>query len=237
MFPNTDAYHFGISMAIIAGDILAALGNEILCVLNLKEEYKTSAIARLNNVIHTVIYGEALDILSELKPVTQKDVEKVHKLKTASYTIEGPLQIGALLAGANNEQLKTLSDYAIPLGVAFQIQDDILGMFGDEQKVGKPCDSDLKEGKQTLLILKALEKASQEQKDIIKSALGNPDITKEQLEQVRQIIKDTGSLQYSQDLAKQLIEKAKSIIMNSDFQQQGKDFLIGIADYMLEREY
>ncbi len=236
-YPNTDANHFSVSMAIIAGDILVTFANEILTKLDLEQEYKISAIRKLNQTTETVIYGQVLDVFSELKPITKKQVEQIQKLKTASYTIEGPLHIGALLAGANEQQLKILSDYGMALGTAFQIQDDILGMFGDEEKVGKPCDSDLKEGKQTLLILKALEKASEEQKDIIKSALGNPNLTKEQLEQVRQIIKQTSSLEYSQNLAKQLIEQAKSVIINYNFKQEGKDFLIEIADYMLKREY
>lgn len=239
IYPGSDHYHFGISMSLIAGDILAAFANEILTRLDIKEKNKINAIRRLNHVIHEVIYGQALDILSGLKPITKitkKDLEQIHYLKTASYTIEGPLHIGALLAGAKTSQLKILSQYAVPLGKAFQIHDDILGLFGDEKKLGKPVDSDLKEGKKTLLILKALEKADKHQRQTIEKALGNPKLTNSQLKHVQYIIKRTGSLEFSQRLAKNLIIKAKTIIKKSDFKPKGKDFLINIADYMLDRD-
>ncbi len=231
--------HFGASMAILAGDILVAFADEILADLKkIKPKYKNAAVKKLQHINHTVIYGQVLDILSELKPVTTKDISLIHRMKTASYTVEGPLHVGALLAGANKKQLNILKRYGVPLGKAFQIQDDILGLFGNEKKTGKPADSDLKEGKQTLLILKALEKADKKQEQTIKKALGNQNITRSQLEKVRNIVKDTGSLQYCQDLAKSLIKKAKSALSHARFKKQGKEFLLGeITDYMLERKY
>jgi len=237
-YKKIDSDHFGISFAILAGDILCAFANEILTNLYIREKYKVNAIRRLNHVIHQVIYGEALDILTSYQEkLTKKDLEKVHYLKTATYTFEGPLHIGALLAGANKKQLESLSSYAIPLGKAFQIQDDILGMFGDEKKLGKPVGSDIKEGKRTLLIIKALESSTKKQKILIENVLGKKNITPKQLSMVRKIIKDTGSLEYSQDLAKKLVKQAKSAIIKSNFKKEGKQFLLEIADYMLERDY
>ncbi|MEE9525651.1 MAG: polyprenyl synthetase family protein [Candidatus Woesearchaeota archaeon] len=237
-YKNKDAKHFGISFAIIAGDILCAFANEILTKLDLKEKYKTGAIRKLNHIIHQAVYGEALDILSSYKhKLTPADVEKIHHLKTAAYTFEGPMHMGAVLARANKKQLRIMSKYGVPLGKAFQIQDDILGLFGDETTTGKPADSDLKEGKKTLLIVKALESADEKQKQIIKSALGNQNLTTKQLEQVRNIVKQTGSLEYCQNLAKSLIKQARSAIKKSRFKREGKKFLLGeIADYMLERK-
>ena len=87
----------------------------------------------------------------------EKEILEVHRNKTAKYTVEGPLHLGAMLAGADEKILKVFSDYAVPVGIAFQIQDDILGAFGNEKKLGKPVCSDLREGKQTLLVAKALE--------------------------------------------------------------------------------
>ncbi|MBD3355240.1 polyprenyl synthetase family protein [Candidatus Woesearchaeota archaeon] len=238
-YKKSDHPHFGASMAILAGDILVAFADEIIADLkNIRPRHKNAAIKKLQHINHTVIYGQVLDILSELKPVTIKDISLIHRMKTASYTVEGPLHVGALLAGANKKQLKILKKYGVPLGKAFQIQDDILGLFGDEKKTGKPADSDVKEGKQTLLILKALEKADPKQKTTIKRALGNPNLTKSQLEEVRNIVKQTGSLEYCQNLAKSLIQKAKSALKKARFKKQGREFLLGeIAEYMLERKY
>ena len=150
--------------------------NELLSSLNMKEKNKIKAIKAFNEMTAKVIYGQQLDILSEMEEITIEDISLIHRLKTAAYTIEGPLIIGALLAGAKN--LKTFSKYAIPLGKAFQMQDDILGVFGDEKKLGKPIGSDIKEGKQTILILKALEVANDKQKKIITKNLGNKKLTK-----------------------------------------------------------
>jgi geranylgeranyl diphosphate synthase, type I len=236
-YKNTDIKHFGTSMAICAGDIISAFANEILAKSNFKDKYKVLAINKMNNIIHKVIHGQVLDILSELRDVSVKEVSLIHKLKTATYTIQGPLHIGAILAGAKKKHLEILSKYAMPLGQAFQIQDDIIGMFGDCKKVGKPIDSDLKEGKKTLLILKALEKASVTEKKIINSALGNSNLTKKQFSDVQKIIKKTDSLEYSKDLAKELISKSKKAILKSKFKNYGKQNLIEIANYLEKREF
>jgi len=236
-YKKIDSVHFGMSMAILAGDICCSFANEIISKLEIKDKYKTKALKSLNHSVHKVIYGQSLDVLSGLRPVDIKDIEKIHKLKTATYTIEAPLHIGALLAGAKPKQLKILSHYSIPLGKAFQIQDDILGIFGDKAKFGKPIGSDLKEGKKTLLILKALEKADALQKQKIKQALGNKNLTNNELNDVREIIIKTGSLDYSKKISKKLIEKAKSAIKNVRFKEKGKDFLLKLADYLKNREY
>jgi geranylgeranyl diphosphate synthase type I len=232
-----DPAHFGASMSIIAGDAGYALANEILAKINIKNRYKVKAIEKFNYILRQVIYGQGLDILSEQKEVTESDIEKIHHLKTATYTVQGPLHIGALLAGARKKHLDLLSGYALPLGKAFQLQDDILGMFGDEAKIGKPVGSDVKQGKKTLLILKALEKGSDKQKVFIKRHLGNARISKQQLEEFRKIIVDTGSLNYSKKLIKSLLDKSRNIILKAKLKPYGKKFLLDLAGFMEKREY
>ncbi|MBW2993114.1 polyprenyl synthetase family protein, partial [Candidatus Woesearchaeota archaeon] len=188
--------HFGESMAIIAGDLILTLANQTLAYSDFNKKDKLKAISKLNQVIHKVIYGQALDILSGIKKsMNEKDVLNIHYLKTASYTVEGPLHIGALLAGAKQKDLDVLSEYAVRIGKAFQIQDDILGLFADAKKLGKPIGSDIKQGKKTLLILRALENGTKAQKAFIKKHLGNEKIKKKDIEKFRKIIKDTGALE------------------------------------------
>lgn len=233
---NIPKSHLGISMAMLAGDALSCLANQLLAYSCFDEKRKLNAITALNKIIYKVIYGQILDVLSECKArVTEKDILNIHQLKTATYTVEGPLHIGALLAGASNADLTILSGYAVPLGKAFQLQDDILGLFGNEKELGKPIGSDIREGKRTLLIIKALEKANKQQREFISNCLGK-NITKQDMEKIRTIVKQTGSLEYSQKLAKQFINKAKSMLSKANFRKEGKDFLIAIADYMLERQ-
>ena len=236
-YKKTDPEHFGESMAIVAGDIAAAFGNEIIFNSRFAPENKQKALSKLQEIVTNTVSGEILDVVLEAKgKATEKEVLEVHCNKTAKYTIEGPLQLGALLAGANEKILKILSNYAIPVGIAFQIQDDILGVFGNQKKLGKPVCSDLREGKQTLLVVKALEFGSKSEKKVVNDLLGKRNVTEKEIEIFRNIVRKTGSLLYSQNLAKKYVEKGKLAVEKSDFDKDTKDFLMGIADYIVNRE-
>lgn len=235
-----EALHIGNSMAICHGIMTESLSPKIILETSFSDKQKVAVLHHLLNTITLVSYGQAFDLLTEvLDDISAEDTLQVHRYKTATYTYENPLHVGAILAGASEEELKLLTDYAMPAGIAFQIQDDILGMFGDERKVGKPTISDLKEGKKTLLILKALEKASKKEKEIINNALGNENVTDEQHNAVKEIIESTGSLRYSKDLAEKYVKKALEVVEELEKQnlnQEGLDFLKGIAEYMINRE-
>jgi geranylgeranyl diphosphate synthase type I len=140
-------------------------------------------------------------INQQLEVFFKRKIKELKKISPLTGRIESPLELGAILAGADQKILKRLQKYAIPLGVAFQTQDDILGIFGDEKKTSKPIGSDLKEGKQTFLIFKTKELATKNQRKIIDQALNNFNLTKNQLEKVRRIIIETGSLGFTQNLA------------------------------------
>lgn len=235
-----DPQHFGISIGLMGGLILSHYAQMIFLKTKFDHNLKTRALEKLNRTIVDTAYGQTVDIYGEkVGDVDEEYVLNVHKYKTGKYTYENPLHIGAILAGGNDDDLKALSQYAIPGGIAFQIQDDILGMFGDEEKTGKPADSDLREGKWTLLIVKALERGNQRQKKTLITALGNKNLTKEDHEEVKKIIIETGSLQYSKDLAIAYVKKAKRALKRNAkpyWNKEGVDFLEGIADYMINRE-
>ena len=229
---------FGSSMAINAGDIACAMSNEILVNSGFKADLIVKAINELNKTYIKECYGQTLDVYSQLRDdVEPDDVILVHELKTVPYTFDGPLKIGAILAGANEKDLKKLSDFAVPLGTAFQIQDDILGMFSSEEKLGKPVTSDLKEGKKTLLILDALKVADKKQKEIIESNLGNKNVSLTGLRAVRRVVEETGSLERSKKLAEKLVSKAMKALDSLKLEKEGKEFLLGIDDYMIKRDY
>ena len=236
-FKNKDADHFGNSMAIIIGDMMSSLGNRILFESKFASELIIKALHRMQGIVSFTIIGEAEDVMIENRgQATEREILRMYENKTAKYTIEGPLHLGAILAGADNKFLQTLTAYSIPAGIAFQIQDDILGVFGTVGKTGKPVGSDVRQGKQTILVAKALEKANKIQKATLKSCLGNNNLTKKDLENFRQVIIATGSLDYAQELAKDLISEAKKKIENTTIASEAKEFLVGIADYMLNRE-
>ncbi len=236
-YKKTEPRHFGDSMAIVAGDMAAAFGNEIIFNSRFAPEQKQKALSKLQEIVVNTVSGEILDVVLEARGrATEKEILEVHRNKTAKYTVEGPLHLGALLAGADGKILKVLSDYAVPVGIAFQIQDDILGVFGNEKKLGKPVCSDLREGKQTLLVVKALEFGSRTDEKNIRRLLGNQNVSKEEITLFRNIVRNTGSLAYSQNLAKKYVEQGKAAIVKSNVSKEVKDFLAGIADYIVSRE-
>ena len=228
--------HLGQSLAILAGDISSVWAYELFARSNFPAEQKIKALNEMNRMIFKCGTGEILDVALELKnSPKENDIFKVQIYKTASYTIEGPLAIGAILGGAKLQAIKALREFARPLGIAFQIQDDVLGLFGDEKEIGKPIGSDLRQGKMTLLMLRALKRADNSQKRIIQSALGNKNISKKQINEVRAIVQQTGSLAYSQNLVQKFSTRSKNILSNSSLPIHTKSFLSGLIEYLAKR--
>ena len=235
---SVNAKDFGQSMAINAGDLACAMSNEILAESKFKPALVNKAILEFNQIYTKEIYGQTLDVHSQLREdIKPEDVILTHQYKTVPYTFDGPIRIGAILAGADGKVLDKLSKYTVPLGTAFQIQDDILGMFGTEEKLGKPITSDLREGKKTLLIVDSLAVANKQQKEIINLNLGNLRASYAGLQSVRKVITDTGALEKSKELAEKLVAEAMEAIESVKLKKFGKEYLINLADYMIKREY
>jgi len=232
--------HYGNSMAINTGDAALCLGFEILGNCNFNPENKLKALNRLLRGIVNTAYGQSYDItLEAIGKADQKDIIDLHHAKTAIYTYENPLQIGALLANANSNDLEILSKYAIPGGIAFQLQDDILGLYGNPEKTGKPAHSDLRQGKMTLLIIKALENGSTLQVKKLRQIWGNRNLSKKDANMVRKIVKETGSLDHSKKLALKWAKKAQDVIpcmIKRKWNFPAINYLDGITKYIIERE-
>jgi geranylgeranyl diphosphate synthase type I len=235
-YKTRESIRYGTSMAILAGDTAASLSNEIILESGFLNSASKAAL-ELNKIYRKVIIGEALDIESELElDFEKKGIVLIHKMKTAPYTFGAPIHIGSILA-ENELNFKLVKAIAEPLGVAYQIQDDILGMFGDEQKLGKPIGSDLREGKKTLLVLKALEKASVSDKMRLLRTFGNEETDENDVNTARRIIKETGSLDYSRDQVRNLVSKAINHISGLGMASVGEDFLVSLANYIVDREF
>lgn len=239
-YSKNGSKHFGEGVGITAGDILSHIASGTIITSKFPAENKIKAMTIFHELIKETGYGQLLDEYLELnEDAEEKDIIQVHHYKTGQYTYQNPLFIGAVLAGTTQKNLNTLEKYSLPAGIAFQLQDDILGLFGDEERIGKPADSDLKEGKRTLLIIKALERCNDRDKVIIDNALGSHKITPDTLEAVRRIVIGTGSLDYSEKLAIELTKKAKRALQRGKDPKwigEGYEFLIGIADYMINRK-
>lgn len=234
---SKDPHHFGISMAIIIGDTINAMGNQIIFESEFNSKLILRALSMLQGIISMTVIGESQDIHIENRgKASVGEILKMYENKTAKYTFEGPLHLGAILGGADGEFLRRLSGYAVPAGIAFQIQDDILGVFGNEKKIGKPVGSDIRQGKYTILVAKAFEKADSRQRKILSDALGNKYLTPRDINNFRSAITDTGALDYAKNLAMDLVVEAKKELEKIKMNSEAKKFLGDMADYMIQRE-
>lgn len=230
--------HFGVTMAILAGDLANQLAFELVADSELENKDKLMKLLKLFTAQLTgVVFGQVHDILLTYKnDYNQDDVFKVHHYKTAKYTYEIPVVAGAILAGASVEEVSLLTQFSTYAGTAFQVFDDILGVFGNDENTGKPTISDIKEGKKTLLTLKAHEKGNEEQKSLLGKYLGKKDLTEQEAEEVRQIMKDTGALEFSNQKCKEFVTNAQSYLdkLNKPVTKEF-EFLYKIAEYSISR--
>lgn len=240
LFESSDTKHFGLSLALIAGDMVGALGNQILFESDFEPSLILKALSKLQSIVALTVVGQTRDLYIEYsQKATEEEVVKMYEYKTARYTVEGPLHLGAILGGVDNVFLERLSRYAIPLGIAFQIQDDILGIFGSEEKLGKAVGSDIQEGKLTLLVIKAFQMLPTSGKKELASLLKKRGgLTKADIERFRTLLKESGSLEYAQTLAREYISRGKNAMLEgSGVLPEAREFFLGIADYMFKREY
>ncbi|MBI2310667.1 polyprenyl synthetase family protein [Candidatus Collierbacteria bacterium] len=232
--------HFGQSTAMICGDIAHMLAYNSLMETNFPFERREKARKLFDRIMFDTAYGWYREMLNTMKPdVVEDEVLRAMEYVSARYTIAGPVGLGAILSGTNEKNLKILTEYGLRLGTAFQIQDDILGMFGDEKEVGKPVNSDLLEGKKTLLYIGALEKL-REKNDVngekkFLGIYGKSDKLVD-LNWVRDLMRDEGVLQNTKEKARKLAESALSELAKGRFVGEGKEFLEGIAEYIVTRK-
>jgi len=239
VFPSSaESQHFCQSMAMLVGDLSCVMATEALTLVNLPAERVVQAFRKLYKIGRDTVIGQGLDIALPLEQeVSEESVMQIYLLKTAKYTVEGPLHVGLTLAGAGEELLEKMSRYAVPVGIAFQIQDDILGVFGTEEELGKSVTSDIKEGKQTLLTVAARRLGTEAQRERLGFLLGNTQVSSADIEEVREIMQLSGALAYARSRAKSLVEDGKAELKKLPINMSIKQILEGLADYIVERTF
>ncbi|MGC8608491.1 MAG: polyprenyl synthetase family protein [Thermoplasmata archaeon] len=224
-------------LAIVAGDLAEAYAHESLLSSGFRSSDVVRADLELSRTIETTGYGQFLDIMSaDLDNFCMNDLMRLHLWKTAKYTLEGPLSMGAILSGTR-EDIFPLKSYGKLLGIAFQLKDDILGLFGDEKTIGKSIFSDVNEGKKTLLMLKAIEFSGQSDKKFIIESLKTGNITRDDFEKLKKIVIDTGSYDYSVRLMEKLVEGARKYLLQVRGNDNAKKVLNWLSEYLINRDH
>ncbi len=227
----------GEDLAIVAGDVMYAMALDAF--LAVKEEPKRKEAA-LGKLIRAALYtgsGEFIELLLGIKPiekVTREDIYKIYDYKTANYTFASPLTMGAVLAGTKTSQVKKLYSYGMLLGRAFQIKDDIIGIFGEEKETGKSNTTDIKEAKRTLLIWYAFGKAKRKDKLVIKRVMEGKFAGESEFIKIREIIVKTGALAYARNQIEYLSAKAAKQIDSLGMDKRYKQALVDFSQKILK---
>lgn len=195
-----DPQKLGYDLSIIAGDIVYALAIDAFLTIDEDPRRKERALKYFIQTATFTAMGEFIDTIhgvEKLNKVKEPDVFLNYTLKTARYTFDCPLVTGAILAGAPEKDITMLSKLGILIGQAFQIQDDIIGIFDTQRNIGKSILSDLAESKKTLLVCHAFEHLSQNKKREFMKFFNKPNKNYNDLITIRRIFMQTGSLLYS----------------------------------------
>jgi geranylgeranyl diphosphate synthase type I len=218
--------------SVLAGDLAAAWSQEALLELELPPGRVLLAAMELARVEEEVIHGQVLDVRSRARDA--REVEAVHALKTASYTVRGPVVMGARLAGANEAQVTALAAFATPLGMAFQLRDDVLGTFGDARATGKPAGSDLRKGKRTALVAEASGDANAAQ--MLGRVLGRRDATEEEHAAAVVAMETSGARARVEERIAALTHEARAALQRAELAPMGRALLERAVVALTERE-
>jgi geranylgeranyl diphosphate synthase type I len=230
---TSDKEKLGYDLGIIAGDIVYALAIDAFLSINEAPERKERALKYFIQTAAFTAMGEFIDTVhgvESLNKVKEKDVFLNYTLKTARYTFDCPLVVGAILAGADEKDIGFLSELGNLIGQAFQIQDDIIGIFGSEKNIGKSILSDLAESKKTLLVCHAYKELRGEKRETFMKCFNKPKKTYSDLVTIRKIFIHAGSLPYSLQQVAVRVNKTMEILdklkMNNKYRSIIKEAIL-----------
>lgn len=226
------AQSFGTGAAILLGDLLLCWSDEMFRSSGLATEALLRGQPVLDRMRTEVMAGQYLDMLAQATgDASLESALRVAEHKSAKYTIERPLHLGAAMAGpADLAGVEAaFSGYGLPLGVAFQLRDDILGVFGDPAQTGKPAGDDVREGKRTVLLAITMARATARQAALISRRLGDPLLNAAGTAEVRAVITDTGALAECEQMINRNVARALGALKKAPITTEARDALAELA--------
>jgi geranylgeranyl diphosphate synthase type I len=225
-----EARRFGEGVAVLVGDLAAVYADRLL------GDAPAPARRLYDDLRVELMAGQFLDLLHTARGGVQAAVaRRIAVLKSARYTVERPLQLGAALTGRLDELGEPLSAYGLPLGEAFQLRDDLLGAFGDPNLTGKPVGDDLREGKPTLLLALAGERATPGQAAVLGRA-GTPGMGDDDVADLQEVLVATGARARVEDHVAALTAEAVAAAARLDLTAPARDDLVRLAEHLARRD-
>ncbi len=237
--PPADALHHAESYALMAGNATWTLGLQAISEANFDAKTKLQALQCVQTMLFEIMGGQLMDVDSAISgaPATAERLLNICHYKTATYSFQTPLQFGAILAGASVDVQNQLRSFGHSLGIAFQLADDLLGVYGDEAKVGKPVTSDMREGKQTLLIFHAFELATPAQAAALRRLWGKRQASLDDLEEIRDILETCGAQAKTSRLAATNLDDSLAILTGIPMSPATRAELARLAHFCVERKH
>ena len=226
---------YGVSQAILLGDLALTWADEMFVGSGVDPAALGRALGPWYGMKTEVLAGQMLDVLAEASGATDEETpRRVNRFKTAAYTVERPVHIGAALAGAEPETVSALREFGVAVGQAFQLRDDMLGVFGDPEVTGKPSGDDLREGKRTLLLARGVALAPADDSAFLLSVLGT-DLDAETLERARRVLVDCGAVATVEAEIDALTIRALDAVGSDAVTPHGRDALRDLAEAATRR--
>jgi geranylgeranyl diphosphate synthase type I len=229
------AEQYGAAAAILLGDLLLSWADELLRRCGLSSDRVAAALDVFDLCRSEVITGQFLDVSAQARGTADVTAAMtVLRFKSAKYSVERPLHIGAALGGADPERVAELAAFGLPLGEAFQLRDDLLGVFGDPEVTGKPAGDDLVEGKRTVLVALALDAAPPAEAAELDAGLGTP-LDKAAVARLRDIIDRSGAHAQVEQVIGELSERARVALERARIDEEARGVLRELADAATHR--
>ena len=241
-----DARAFGTSGALLMGDLLLAWSDEQISSAFDALASRPAALAarrEFNRMRTEVTVGQYLDILEENAWRSVPDAEllpraqRVIVYKSAKYSVEAPLTVGAAMAGGDERALESLRHFGLPLGIAYQLRDDMLGVFGDPAVTGKPAGDDLREGKRTVLVARARRELPPSAVRLLDELLGDPDLDDDQIGVLQATLRESGAVDAVEQSITDQVERAKHALERAELAPSARSQLSRLADTVTRRDY
>jgi geranylgeranyl diphosphate synthase type I len=226
---------YGAAAAILLGDLLLSWSDELLRTSGLPAPRLLDALGYFDLTRTEVVTGQFLDVSAQARGTSDVEVAMtVLRYKSAKYSIERPLHIGAALAGAGSETIAQLTRFGLPLGEAFQLRDDLLGVFGDPEVTGKPAGDDLSEGKRTVLIALALDALGPVERAHLDASLGEP-LAAADVAELRTLIDRSGAHEQVEQVITALTDRALTALDAADIRDEARGVLRDLAAAATQR--
>lgn len=239
-----DPARYGLSAAVLLGDLALVASEDVFAdALAHLPQHAVGATRAIFSTMRTeVTIGQYLDVLNQVRPWSDDPVDDerraraIIRAKSARYSVEHPLTLGAAAAGADAARIERVVRFGLPLGEAFQLRDDVLGVFGDPAVTGKPAGDDLREGKRTVLLARTFQAAGEAERALVRDALDSPELTDDDVARVRDVIVGSGALDSVERLIGDLSDQAFGALDALELDPEATTVLRALGYAAVERQ-